>query len=111
MPPLTKMMEELAAGGGDLTQRLPIHSNDEIGQIAKAFNRFMETLAAMVREVKENERKAEPPQSRDAQLIGANCHRDGTNRGGHSGGRFGCGAAVVEHPSDRSVDGPAAAGD
>ena len=57
LPPLTKMMEELAAGGGDLTQRLPIHSNDEIGQIAKAFNRFMETLAAMVREVKETSEK------------------------------------------------------
>lgn len=56
LPPLLQMMQALAEGGGDLTQRIPVQTQDEIGDIAKAFNRFMETLALMVGEVKETSR-------------------------------------------------------
>ncbi|MFN4115806.1 MAG: methyl-accepting chemotaxis protein [Inhella sp.] len=44
-------MEEVGAGGGDLTQRLPVHGRDEVAQIAEAFNGFAEKLQGIMREV------------------------------------------------------------
>lgn len=38
----------IASGEGDLTQRLPVHSSDEIGQLAGLFNQTMEKIGAMV---------------------------------------------------------------
>ena len=40
-------MQEIAQGGGDLTVRLKVDSQDEIGQTAEAFNRFLEQLGQM----------------------------------------------------------------
>ena len=45
---LSGRMRELADGQGDLTQRLPVKSKDEIGQISAAFNGFMDKLHDMV---------------------------------------------------------------
>ncbi len=42
-------MEELASGRGDLTFRLNVKSEDEIGLLAKYFNQFMETLSNIMR--------------------------------------------------------------
>ncbi|MGU5679194.1 methyl-accepting chemotaxis protein [Aeromonas allosaccharophila] len=42
--PLTKVSQALARiadGNGDLTQRIKIDSNDEVGQLANSFNRFV----------------------------------------------------------------------
>lgn len=41
-------LEELAQGQGDLTARLPVASGDELGRLAEAFNRFVETLQALM---------------------------------------------------------------
>ena len=40
-------MQDIAKGGGDLTVRLDIKSEDEIGQTAESFNRFLEQLGSM----------------------------------------------------------------
>ncbi|QDQ29077.1 methyl-accepting chemotaxis protein [Chitinimonas arctica] len=40
-------MRAIATGGGDLTQRIATHGNDEIAQTAKAFNQFQEQLRLM----------------------------------------------------------------
>ena len=40
-------MQDIAKGGGDLTVRLQISSQDEIGETATAFNRFLEQLGTM----------------------------------------------------------------
>ena len=40
-------MQDIAKGGGDLAVRLNISSEDEIGQTARAFNRFLEQLGTM----------------------------------------------------------------
>jgi HAMP domain-containing protein len=40
-------MQDIAKGGGDLSARLKISSEDEIGQTAMAFNRFLEQLGGM----------------------------------------------------------------
>ncbi len=46
-----KALVNIASGEGDLTQRLPVHSSDEIGQLAGLFNQTMEKIGAMVRAI------------------------------------------------------------
>ncbi|WP_018152456.1 methyl-accepting chemotaxis protein [Leeia oryzae] len=46
-------MNAVANGSGDLSHQLPVQSNDEIGQIADAFNRFIASLRAMFIEVRQ----------------------------------------------------------
>lgn len=46
-------LHELAAGGGDLTRRLPV-SRDEVGLIAQEVNGLMEKLVGLVRRVQES---------------------------------------------------------
>ncbi len=49
---LNRSMNTLASGTGDLTQRLPITGQDEIGRTSLAFNQFMERLQEIIGEVK-----------------------------------------------------------
>ena len=44
-------MSGIAEGEGDLTQRLKIDSGDEFGELAGAFNRFVERIHESIREV------------------------------------------------------------
>ncbi|EJL6467467.1 cache domain-containing protein [Vibrio cholerae] len=44
-------METIADGEGDLTKRLDILSKDELGQLAAAFNKFMDTLHNIISQV------------------------------------------------------------
>jgi len=46
-------LKEMATGGGDLTQRLESRSNDELGELAQWFNRFIEQLQNVVVELKD----------------------------------------------------------
>ncbi|MEU4625709.1 methyl-accepting chemotaxis protein [Actinoplanes sp. NPDC023801] len=46
---LRDRMAEIADGDGDLTQRATVRGNDEVAQLATAFNRFVEKVAATVR--------------------------------------------------------------
>ncbi len=45
---MDEMMDAIAAGNGDLTRRLPVMGNREVVQIASAFNRFVDKLAAVI---------------------------------------------------------------
>ncbi|MCP4146936.1 MAG: HAMP domain-containing protein [bacterium] len=47
------MMEELSEGEGDLTVRLEVNTNDEIGELAANFNRFIEKLRDIIMQVKD----------------------------------------------------------
>jgi methyl-accepting chemotaxis protein len=47
-------LSDLARGEGDLTARLETRNNDEIGQLAGAFNTFMEKLQTMMRHIAGN---------------------------------------------------------
>ena len=54
MRPLTDMgraMANIAEGEGDLTRRLSVQSQDEFGELAMAFNRFVERIHGSIREV------------------------------------------------------------
>ncbi|MFQ1596018.1 methyl-accepting chemotaxis protein [Aeromonas veronii] len=44
-------LNDIANGDGDLTQRLRVQSQDEIGQLATAFNRFVERIQSVVSQV------------------------------------------------------------
>ncbi|KOO10431.1 chemotaxis protein, partial [Vibrio xuii] len=45
---VSKALEEIASGEGDLTQRLEPRSDDEVGQLATNFNTFVANMHAMV---------------------------------------------------------------
>jgi methyl-accepting chemotaxis protein len=47
-----RLLDEIADGQGDLTRRMAVESKDEIGQLASAFNRFVSSLAELVRQVR-----------------------------------------------------------
>lgn len=56
MQPLNHMVEalkDIAAGGGDLTARLDVTANDEIGDLATAFNDFMAKLQQLIGEIQQ----------------------------------------------------------
>lgn len=46
-----RTMEDIAAGEGDLTRRLHVSGDDEIGRLALAFNHFVERVHATVKTV------------------------------------------------------------
>ncbi|MBF6029407.1 methyl-accepting chemotaxis protein [Pseudomonas sp. P115] len=46
------MLEDIASGEGDLTRRLAYDKQDELGQLASWFNRFLDKLQPIIAEVK-----------------------------------------------------------
>jgi methyl-accepting chemotaxis protein len=57
--PLREMrnaMSEIANGDGDLTKRLEVNSNDEVGALAVEFNTFTDKLRALLRDTASNTR-------------------------------------------------------
>ena len=45
---LTLSLQKLAGGGGDLTQKIPLHSQDEIGAMALSINAFLEKTRNLI---------------------------------------------------------------
>ncbi|WP_322015145.1 methyl-accepting chemotaxis protein [Paraburkholderia sp. J12] len=45
-------MDAISAGEGDLTQRLPAEGSDEVAQIARSFNGFMDKLRDVMRHIR-----------------------------------------------------------
>ncbi|MEB0208169.1 methyl-accepting chemotaxis protein [Pseudomonas sp. CCC3.1] len=48
---MTRAMQNIAEGEGDLTRRLAVNSNDEFGTLGSAFNHFVERIHTSMREV------------------------------------------------------------
>lgn len=48
-----KSMEELASGEGDLTLRVNVAGKDEVAEASMAFNKFMDGLQEMIKDIKE----------------------------------------------------------
>ncbi len=44
-------LRDIAQGEGDLTRRLPVESGDEVGDVARCFNDFVEKIQQLVKEV------------------------------------------------------------
>ncbi|WP_230971161.1 methyl-accepting chemotaxis protein [Nitrogeniibacter aestuarii] len=49
---LNDKLREVAAGGGNLSARLPVNSSDELGQMAGSFNQLLENLGSMFRQLR-----------------------------------------------------------
>jgi len=47
-------LDDIASGDGDLTRRLSTHGNDELTQIARAFNQFVDKIAAVLVQIRES---------------------------------------------------------
>ncbi|WCM93583.1 methyl-accepting chemotaxis protein [Acidovorax sp. NCPPB 2350] len=47
-------LEDIASGDGDLTRRLATHGSDELTQIARAFNHFVDKIAAVLVRIRES---------------------------------------------------------
>lgn len=50
---IKKNLDDIAAGDGDLTHRLPVSSNDELGDLAHSFNLFVDKIHSLVRQIAE----------------------------------------------------------
>ena len=51
---LRKGLSDIARGEGDLTRRLPVKGQDEVGQSAAVFNEMMENFNQLVRQVRDS---------------------------------------------------------
>ncbi len=49
-----KSLEEMASGGGDLTRRLKVESEDETGSLSTSFNAFLDNLKEIVGRINQN---------------------------------------------------------
>jgi len=49
---VTNSLKEIAEGEGDLTKTLTVHSNDEIGDLAKYFNQTLGSISALIKRIK-----------------------------------------------------------
>ena len=49
---VTDIFKGISEGEGDLTQSIPIHSDDEVGMLARYFNKLMDTLRGPIGETK-----------------------------------------------------------
>lgn len=47
-------MNKLTTGEGDLTQRMPVNTQDEVGRLADTFNRFMVQLQDIIQQIRIN---------------------------------------------------------
>ncbi len=48
---VSQLLDGIAEGGGDLTRRLPTDSGDEVAELANNFNRVMEQIAGIIKNV------------------------------------------------------------
>ncbi|KMT65099.1 hypothetical protein XM47_11380 [Catenovulum maritimum] len=48
---VNQVLADIARGGGDLTQRIPATTTDEIGSLAKNFNNFIEKIQSIIKDV------------------------------------------------------------
>ncbi len=50
----SSMLKDIAQGEGDLTQRLNVETKDELGELARWFNTFMDKLQGIIRDIAVN---------------------------------------------------------
>ena len=51
---LTDTLKDISEGEGDLTQRIPVTSKDEVGRLAENFNKFIESVHKIIVAVKDS---------------------------------------------------------
>ncbi len=71
------MLQDIAEGDGDLTQRLVVKSRDELGDMAHWFNVFVEKLQLMIGEIAGNSESLAASSGRLTSLAGQMAHGAG----------------------------------
>ncbi|MBX9912701.1 MAG: methyl-accepting chemotaxis protein [Pseudomonadaceae bacterium] len=66
---VTAALVEIGSGGGDLTRRLDESRADELGDLARGFNRFLESLRGMIGGVLNTSEQLRGSASQVAQLV------------------------------------------
>lgn len=56
---LMKMITEIDGGSGDLTAHLKVRGNDEIGQMVRGFNQFIDVLRNLIEKIKKGSEELE----------------------------------------------------
>lgn len=64
------MLRDIAEGEGDLTKRLDVSSNDEVGEVAKWFNIFIEKLQAIIVDFSQNANQLNSASKNLAEISG-----------------------------------------
>jgi len=49
-----EMLKDIAQGEGDLTKRLKVETKDEVGEMAEWFNKFIDTIQNIIKDVAQN---------------------------------------------------------
>ncbi|MBV5307465.1 MAG: cache domain-containing protein [Desulfobulbaceae bacterium] len=88
---VVESLRDIAQGEGDLTRRLEIKANDEIGDLGKGFNLFIEKLQGIIRGVVANSKEVESKSNNLAQVA-----RDMSSSAGESTARSTSVAAAAE---------------
>ena len=66
-------LKDIAAGDGDLTARLKIENQDEIGDVAQAFNEFMDKLHPLIKDIRSSAQIVQQAENDlNNQMCGAN---------------------------------------
>ncbi|MCP4115405.1 MAG: methyl-accepting chemotaxis protein [Desulfobacteraceae bacterium] len=68
------MARDIAEGQGDLTRRLTYDAKDEIGELAKWFNAFLEKLQAMILDIADNSGTIDRSSGRLLEISGTMSH-------------------------------------
>lgn len=50
---VTRKLKEISEGEGDLTQKIDVNTDDEIGEMARYFNAFVESIRSLVKQLSE----------------------------------------------------------
>lgn len=67
---VVNQLQEIASGGADLTNRLPVDGADEINELASWFNTFVEKLQSIIADVVNSADKVEASSARFSRLSG-----------------------------------------
>ena len=51
---LTRRINEISSGGGDLTKTIKVTKNDELGELGVAFNKFVEVMKTLITDIRAN---------------------------------------------------------
>lgn len=75
---LREHLDNIAQGEGDLTQRIPIELDDDLGALARSFNKVLENLQSMIASIQQL--TIELGQGADSLRQASNDNHEGVNR-------------------------------
>ncbi|GLX84978.1 methyl-accepting chemotaxis protein [Thalassotalea loyana] len=66
---VTAAMDDIATGDGDLTKRIDINTNDELGQLSQSFNTFVENIQQIIGQCNDTTQKVMTESDQVSHLV------------------------------------------